>query len=357
MTLKDLSLIQSCDQTLRVANVLMAQDYYPFGMVMPGRSFQGSDNYRYGFQGQEKDDEIKGEGNSLDFGARIHDPRLGRFLSVDPDAVKYPFMSPYCFAANSPIRMIDLDGRGPEDAIAKMLNEQGVTLTKKQTAQFIATVMAESNQGKYAQREIAWVYLNLIKDEGFEKGMSKSTAYRMGNAKSDPKKLGIWYKAYMIKLGYGEEFKDDEAHSRHMKVSENGKERTAKNIGEYVEKNGYFNSTSVSRLNKMKKFIEDDVLKNQDKNPIKGWKGQGFYGDLNNYGEQGDHWNQVRQYYVLKQEGKIKGGLIKTVGSGRNATFLFDREAILKFFEDNPNYLPEDRSKIKRLNGTKVVGT
>jgi RHS repeat-associated protein len=50
---------------------------------MPGRTFNSSE-YRYGFGGHEKDDEIKGEGNSLDFGARIYDPRLGRWLSVDP---------------------------------------------------------------------------------------------------------------------------------------------------------------------------------------------------------------------------------------------------------------------------------
>jgi hypothetical protein len=37
---------------------------YPFGMQMPGRSFS-SGSYRYGFQGQEKDDEVKGEGNSI----------------------------------------------------------------------------------------------------------------------------------------------------------------------------------------------------------------------------------------------------------------------------------------------------
>jgi RHS repeat-associated protein len=55
---------------------------YPFGMNMPGRTFNSSE-YRYGFNGMEKDDEIKGEGNSLDFGARIYDPRLGRWLSEE----------------------------------------------------------------------------------------------------------------------------------------------------------------------------------------------------------------------------------------------------------------------------------
>jgi RHS repeat-associated protein len=47
--------------------------------------------YRFGFNGQEKDDEVKVEGNSLDFGARIYDSRLGRWLSLDPLQAKYSF--------------------------------------------------------------------------------------------------------------------------------------------------------------------------------------------------------------------------------------------------------------------------
>ncbi|MCU7549877.1 hypothetical protein OCK74_12165 [Chitinophagaceae bacterium LB-8] len=40
--------------------------------------------YRYGFNGKENDNEVKGDGNSLDFGGRIYDPRLGRWHSTDP---------------------------------------------------------------------------------------------------------------------------------------------------------------------------------------------------------------------------------------------------------------------------------
>jgi len=58
----------------------------------------------------EKDDEIKGSGNSYDFGARIYDPRIGRWLKTDPKAATYPSHSPYCYVANSPIVFFDVNG-------------------------------------------------------------------------------------------------------------------------------------------------------------------------------------------------------------------------------------------------------
>ena len=86
----------------------------PFGFAKDGRAFS-SDKYRFGFNGKEKDDELKGEGNSLDFGARVYDSRLGRFLSLDPLMKDYPMMTPYCYAANNPIRLVDIGGEGPGD--------------------------------------------------------------------------------------------------------------------------------------------------------------------------------------------------------------------------------------------------
>jgi len=59
----------------------------------------------------ELDDEVKGPGNSYDFGARIFDPGVGRWLSIDPLAKMYPGLSPYNFGGNNPIFYIDPDGR------------------------------------------------------------------------------------------------------------------------------------------------------------------------------------------------------------------------------------------------------
>ncbi len=68
------------------------------------------DGYRYGFNGKEKDDEIKGEGVQYDYGFRIYDARLGKFLSTDPLFQSYPSLTPYQYASNTPIAAIDLDG-------------------------------------------------------------------------------------------------------------------------------------------------------------------------------------------------------------------------------------------------------
>lgn len=78
-------------------------------MLVPNRH-GSSDSYRYWFNGKETDDEIKGEGNSYDYGIRMYDPRIGKPFSVDPLTHSYPHLSPYQFYSNNPILNIDLDG-------------------------------------------------------------------------------------------------------------------------------------------------------------------------------------------------------------------------------------------------------
>jgi RHS repeat-associated protein len=94
------------------ADILTLADYYPFGMQMDTRTWEASGvaGHRYGYNGKENDDEVKGQGNQQDYGFRIYDPRVARFLSVDPLARDYPAWSTYAFSMNSPISGIDLDG-------------------------------------------------------------------------------------------------------------------------------------------------------------------------------------------------------------------------------------------------------
>jgi RHS repeat-associated protein len=110
-------------------DIVSAQDYYPFGMLQPGRSYLSPNGgkYRYGFNGKENDNEVKGDGNQQDYGMRVYDPRIGKFLSVDPLIKQYPELTPYQFASNTPISAIDLDGSEAKISIEK--NTYFVVLT------------------------------------------------------------------------------------------------------------------------------------------------------------------------------------------------------------------------------------
>jgi RHS repeat-associated protein len=96
--------------TPKQAELVSAQGYEAFGALLPGRNYSSS-SYNYGFNGKLKDDEVHGAtGTSYDFGARMYDSRVGRFLSLDPYAFRYPGESPYLFAGNNPIFYIDKNG-------------------------------------------------------------------------------------------------------------------------------------------------------------------------------------------------------------------------------------------------------
>lgn len=139
------------------ADVASAQDYYAFGMQQPGRngslvynattqqySWQaGAGNYRYGFNGKENDNDVgKGIGNEQDYGMRIYDPRLGRFLSVDPITAKYPELTPYQFASNSPIQYIDQDGKEGMGVTGTVIQAIAIAHSNKSNPSFIDYVSA-----------------------------------------------------------------------------------------------------------------------------------------------------------------------------------------------------------------------
>ncbi len=138
------------------ADVLSYSDYYPFGMLVPNKQGTSRD-YRFGFQGQEMDNELKGEGNSYDFGARMLDPRVGRWFARDPKEGKYPNLSPYNAFENNPVVFKDPDG---EDAIITI---QGNNITVK-------AVIYIDNSGKnkinvaQAQKDIMKVWGGNHKD-------------------------------------------------------------------------------------------------------------------------------------------------------------------------------------------------
>ena len=82
-------------------------NYYPFGSAIESRAF-ASGGYRYGFNGMEKDSE--NNSGAYDFGARVYDGRLGRWLALDPLFKIYPNIGSFTYGNNSPIYAIDISG-------------------------------------------------------------------------------------------------------------------------------------------------------------------------------------------------------------------------------------------------------
>ncbi|GAB4262492.1 MAG: hypothetical protein Kow0079_18390 [Vicingaceae bacterium] len=81
--------------------------YYTFGML--SKSYENG--YRFGFNGQEKDDEIKGSGNHLSFNDFGYDPRIVKRWRPDPSFKEYPSISPYAAFGNNPLIFTDPDGK------------------------------------------------------------------------------------------------------------------------------------------------------------------------------------------------------------------------------------------------------
>jgi RHS repeat-associated protein len=96
-------------------------------MPMPGRSYQSSNSYRYGFNGQEKDLEIFEGAYTAEYWE--YDSRIGRRWNVDPLAHEFPNMSPYAAFNNNPLRFTDPTGAAPEDWVG-CKNSDGTTSWK-----------------------------------------------------------------------------------------------------------------------------------------------------------------------------------------------------------------------------------
>ena len=149
---------------LLLPDVITAQDYYPFGMLEPGRQYTVAGNsYRYGFNGKENDNDVgKGTGNQQDYGMRIYDPRVGRFPSVDLLTSKYPELTPYQFGSNNPTSFIDLDGlegARPQhsDPMTRIANDVNRLIEKKLQKMGVAlSSMSDDQINEYINKSVAY---------------------------------------------------------------------------------------------------------------------------------------------------------------------------------------------------------
>src|SRR5690554_1351281 len=97
-------IIANEEDSLYTVDISSATDFYPFGTPMYGRSFS-SNSYKFGFQGQESENEIYGEGNTYSAEYWMYDARLGRRWNLDPKP--NPSLSWYSTFAGNPIWFSD----------------------------------------------------------------------------------------------------------------------------------------------------------------------------------------------------------------------------------------------------------
>jgi RHS repeat-associated protein len=186
------------------ANIISASDYTAYGSEMYGRCFN-SKHSQNGFNHKRKDNELYpgGDGNEYDYGMRLYNPRLGKFMSLDPLMRKYPFWSPYQFAGSVPIAAIDLDGGELKSVVAELGEHADGTLyitkiddvkildnwsTKIDGVEYAETVIVYKYNGFQTLQEIYEPvdYGQLGKGYG---GLKASAKYDYGSSKSMKQKI------------------------------------------------------------------------------------------------------------------------------------------------------------------------
>jgi RHS repeat-associated protein len=361
------------------AQVLSYNQYYPFGSRQVGRgtSSLGLNEYRFGFNGKENDTDF-GDQIIQDYGFRLYNPAIGKFLSVDPLSPEYPELTPYQFASNSPISGVDLDGleylyASDGSFIGKYGDNTNVIIVQEDVAREAAHVI--QNPGKYplyesmffdgpwgytAQysegnpishddfvnirtataialggsaasertqaREFFWVYYNRFKESGIS-GFNASTTYKK-------KKPNYYMFEYML-----------------------GREEYSgpSNIAGKSAQDYYEYAITMNPANKAGSDVWSEIIakmRNLDaNNPYEGFKNKGNIGDLNGDNGSGKMWDMSRMYLHLKENGSIDGSLIERTGSGKGTQYLFNLDGIEQFFKENTQYNYQEAPRINEETG------
>lgn len=231
----------------------------------------------------------------------------------------------------------------------EIVSDIKVQYTEEQKAKLIATVWGEAWGDDNLMINIPWIYYNLTKNLGFEKGLRRSSFYNNPKNRDD---MRFRYRICMYYLGSGDSFKN-ESHPV---------ETRGKKIMDYcVDTNSEFVSLYKNNLDTIRSILKKNIFDADTiKNPYYKWYGQGFFGDMDirDNGEK-IKWAKASQYFHLQQKGYVRNMYVKEIIAynfwGHDiTTYLCDDDKIQEYFKKNPSDLPQfknnDYSSIPRVH-------
>lgn len=137
------------------------------------------------------------DGNNYDYGFRIYNPQIGRFLSLDPLQTKFPWYTPFQFSGNSPILNVDLDGREEKSIwqnLVKLFTGRGSQPHNAEEASEQANDIAAVHQFQENIQNMSDAYETTLSPIP---GVSAAFEYQKGNTKTAT--------AYLLLDVFGEE--------------------------------------------------------------------------------------------------------------------------------------------------------
>lgn len=227
----------------------------------------------------------------------------------------------------------------------EIVSDTKVQYTEEQKAKLISIVYGESARDANLMVNIPWIYYNLTKNLGFEKGLRRSSFY---TNPYNNKWIAESYRICMYYLGQGEQYKDYIIVNG-MKVKDFCQDTHTPFVNRYKH-----------NLDVIRSFFENNIF-NAEKimNPYYNWDGQGWWDDMDIRKNNSDKtkWAKASQYFHLQNKGYVKYRFVKEFiaydGKKDVTTYLCDDKNIEKYFKENPNNLPEfkndDYSTIPRV--------
>jgi len=190
--------------TIDIDEIVEENEYYPFGLKHENHI--SSNSYQYKYNGKELQTELNL--NVYDYHFRMYDPAIGRMLQMDPHASDYGKMSPYSYAFNNPVLVIDPDGRDGivtgsgtvDDPYVITANYYYYGLNSDQKEGFTNSIAAYNNKGnafeiKDADGNKIHVKFNLTATEVKDEDTAKDKAYAdvISSEGSDGKITNVYY--------------------------------------------------------------------------------------------------------------------------------------------------------------------